>query len=243
MVFPELSLSGYLIGDLHELPALPANDQRLRTATATAGRAAVVVGFPETDGRHVFNSAALGADGELHHVHRKLILPTYGPFSEREHFAPGDALRAFDTPLGRAAVLLCEDVVQPAFATITAQDGAELLLIPANSAHSLLPTVSNRQHWHTVTRFYARLTQSFVVFANRVGREGPFHFWGGSHVLDPAGRLLAQAPDDEEALLIVDLDLDDVARQRRTLPLLENARLDVVRDELQRVSLKAAAMQ
>lgn len=115
VVFPELSLSGYLIGDLHELPALPANDQRLRTATATAGRAAVVVGFPETDGRHVFNSAALLADGELHHVHRKLILPTYGPFSEREHFAPGDALRAFDTPLGRAAVLLCEDVVQPAF--------------------------------------------------------------------------------------------------------------------------------
>ena len=65
-----------------------------------------MVGFPETDGRHVFNSAALLADGELHHVHRKLILPTYGPFSEREHFAPGDALRAFDTPLGRGAVLL-----------------------------------------------------------------------------------------------------------------------------------------
>jgi len=102
------------------------------------------------------------------------------------------------------------------------------LLIPANNAHSLRPEISNREHWHAVTRFYARLTQTFVVFANRAGEEAPFQFWGGSHVLDPQGQLLAQAPQDEEALLLVELDHHEVARQRQRLPLLQNARLDVV---------------
>lgn len=241
VVFPELNLSGYLVGDTDELPALSATDQRLRTATATAGRGAVLVGFPETDGDHLFNSAALFAGGRLQHVHRKLILPTYGPFTERKHFAPGDALRAFDTPLGRAVILLCEDVVQPAFATIAAHDGAKLLLMPANSAHSLLPEVNNRAHWRAVTSFYARLTQSFVVFVNRVGHEGPFRFEGGSHVLQPTGQLLAEAPYDDEALLVVEFDLDDVARHRRTVPLLSDPRLDVVRDELQRIAHAPAA--
>jgi len=72
--------------------------------TADAERAAVLVGFAEADGGRLFNSAALLTAGKLRHVHRKLILPTYGRFSEREQFAPGNALRAFDTPLGRAAV-------------------------------------------------------------------------------------------------------------------------------------------
>jgi predicted amidohydrolase len=233
VVFPELNLSGYFTPP--QL-GLAATDQRLRAATVGAGDAAVLLGFPELDNGVTYNSAALYIAGELRHVHRKLILPSYHPFTEDERFRPGNALHTFNTPFGRAAVLLCEDAVQPALATVAAHDGAELLLIPANSAHSLRPEISNREHWHAVTSFYARLTQTFVVFANRAGEEAPFRFWGGSHVLDPQGQLLAQSPQDEEALLLVELDHHEVARQRQRLPFLQNARLDVVQQELHRIS-------
>ena len=169
IVFPELNLSGYLT---RNQLALTANDPRLR--------------------------AAIDAAGEPRHVQRKLILPSYPPFTEGQNFHPGNALRAVDTPLGRAAILLCEDAVQPGLATVAVHDGAELLLLPANSAHSRLPEVSNREHWHAITSCYSRLTQSFVIFANRVGQEGPFRFWGGSHVVDPRGRIVAQAAQDEK---------------------------------------------
>jgi len=228
VVFPELNLSGYLDENVTLDPA----DPRLR---ALSGKVAVLLGFPETHASGRFNSAGFYAEGQLHHVHRKLILPQYGPFTERARFVAGDGLHAFDTPVGRAAVLLCEDVVQPAFATIAAQDGAELLLIPANSAHSLLPAFSPLDHWRSITGFYAQLTQSTVVFANRVGCEGPFRFWGGSHVIDPQGRVLAQAPEDEEALLLVDVDPDVAAHRRAAVPLLQDPRLDVVARELQRL--------
>ncbi len=106
----------------------------------------------------------------------------------------------------------------------------------ARASHSLRPEISNREHWHAITSFYARLTQTFVVFANRAGEEAPFRFWGGSHVRDPQGQLLAQASQDEEALLLVELDHHEVARQRQRLPFLQNARLDVVQQELRRIS-------
>lgn len=232
IVFPELNLSGYLT---RNQLALTANDPRLRAAIDAAGDAAVLLGFPEADNGATYNSAALFIAGEPRHVHRKLILPSYHPFTEGQNFHPGNALRAVDTPLGRAAILLCEDAVQPALATVAVHDGAELLLLPANSAHSLLPEVSNREHWHAITSCYSRLTQSFVIFANRVGQEGPFRFWGGSHVVDPRGRIVAQAAQDEEALLLVELNRHEVPLQRSRLPFLQNARLDVVQQELHRL--------
>ncbi len=237
VVFPELNVSGYITP---QPLAIAATDQRLRAATSGAADAAVLLGFPELHNGVTYNTSALFIAGELRHVHRTLILPSYHPFTEIERFHPGNELRAFDTPLGRAAVLLCEDAIQPALATVAVHDGAELLLIPANSAHSLRPEFSNREHWHTITSFYARLTQTFVVYANRAGEEAPFQFWGGSHVFDPQGQLVAQAAQDKEALLLVDLDHHDVARQRQRLPFLQNARLDVVQQELRRISLKAS---
>lgn len=58
--------------------------------------------------------------------------------------------------------------------------------------------------------------QVFVVFVNRVGSEGELHFWGGSHVVDPWGEVVAQAKQDIEEVLTVDIDLprslDDAGR-------------------------------
>src|SRR5581483_11236290 len=87
-------------------------------------------------GGRVYNSAAFFDAGALVHVHRKLFLPTYNGFEERKHFSAGTAMRAFDTRFGRCAMLICNDAWQPALTFVACQDGAELMIVPANSSHS-----------------------------------------------------------------------------------------------------------
>jgi predicted amidohydrolase len=74
---------------------------------------------------------------------------------------------------------------------------------------------------------------------NRVGTEGTFTFWGGSHVVDPLGEIVADAPRFEEALLLVDVDLERVAARRRELPLVGALRPELLRAELDRLAARA----
>ncbi len=237
LVFPELSLCGYSVGEVAEDLAIRADDPRLTRLSRDAGSMAVLLGFSEGGaGLHTYNSAAYLQDGELVHVHRKLYLPTYDLFEERKHFSPGQHMRAFETPSARTAILTCNDAWQPQLAFVAVQDGARLLLMPTSSAQSLFPErYDSPTYWHDITRFYARMFQVFVVFVNRVGQEGKLQFWGGSHVVDPWGNLVAEAPLGEESLRCVDIDLGSVRRRRREVPLVKEARLGMVLRELRRL--------
>jgi predicted amidohydrolase len=237
VVFPELSLTGYSIGEVSDDLALEVTDPPLLSLATEAGGTDLVVGFQEGGGGlHSYNAAAYFEAGELRHLHRKLYLPTYGIFEERKHFSPGQSMRAFGTRWGRQAMLICNDAWQPQLAFIAVQDGARILLLPTNSAQSLFPEhFDSITYWRDVTRFYARMFQSFVVFVNRVGQEGKLQFWGGSHVVDPWGRVLAEAPEGREELLTVEVDLDEVRRRRREVPLVREARLGVLQKELRRL--------
>jgi len=237
VVFPELNLCGYSVGQVEEDLGMHADDPRILRLAQDAGPVHVLVGFSEGGaGLHTYNSAAYLADGEPVHVHRKLYLPTYDIFEERKHFSPGQQMRAFSTRHARTAVLTCNDAWQPQLAFVAVQDGARLLLMPTSSAQSLFPErYDSPTYWKDITRFYARMFQVFVVFVNRVGSEGKLRFWGGSHVVDPWGNPVAEAALDEEALVCVDIDLAAVRRRRREVPLLKEARLGVVLRELHRL--------
>jgi predicted amidohydrolase len=238
VVFPELHLSGYSIGGLLDDVSMRADDPRLARIARRAGAAAVLAGFVEDGpGIHTYNAAGYFAGGELVHLHRKLYLPTYMSFEERKHFTPGPALRAFPGAGGtRMAVLLCNDAWQPQLAFLATQDGARVLLVPASSAQSNFPEhFDSRAYWRDITRFYARMFQLFVVFVNRVGTEGDLRFWGGSHVVDPWGEIVAEAPQGEEHLLTVDIDLIDVRRRRHAIPLVKEARLGLISREVARL--------
>lgn len=237
IVFPELSLCGYSVGQVEEDLAMHPDDERLTRLSKDADSMAVLVGFSEDGpGPHTYNSAGYLQTGERVHVHRKLYLPTYDVFEERKHFSPGQRMRAFDTLHARTAILTCNDAWQPQLAFVAVQDGARLLLMPTSSAQSLFPErYDSTTYWQDITRFYARMFQVFVVFVNRVGAEGKLRFWGGSHVVDPWGNLVAEAPEREESLLCVDVDLSDVRRRRREVPLVKEARLGLVLREMQRL--------
>jgi predicted amidohydrolase len=75
-----------------------------------------------------------------------------------------------------------------------------------------------------------------VVFVNRVGDEADLRFWGGSHVYDPWGALVAEAPRHEPALVTADIDLGEVRRRRREMPLVKEARLALLSRELERLA-------
>ncbi|MDQ3147430.1 MAG: amidohydrolase [Actinomycetota bacterium] len=236
VVFPELTLTGYSLGQVGEDVSLPADDPRL---TELAGELAVVIGFAERGRLHTYNSAAYLAGGELRLVHRKLYLTTYDIYEERKHFSPGQALRSF--PLGerddeRGAILICNDAWQPALPFLAVQDGASVLLVMANSAASPSPELFDTSiYWRDINRVYARMYESVVVFVNRVGEEGELSFWGRSSVIDCTGEVVAEAPAAEEALLVVDVDLAAVRARRHALPLVREARLGLLRRELGRL--------
>ncbi len=239
VVFPELSLSGFSVGDLDDDVSIELDDQRLADLAGRA-RGAVLLGFPEAQahGRHIYNSAAYYDSGAQVHVHRKLYLPNYAIFEERKHFLPGQTSRAYPVNNGRhrAATLICNDAWQPQLAFLATQDGAVIMLVPAASAQSMFPErYDSRDYWRGITQFYGRMYQCYVVFVNRVGEEGQLKFWGGSHVVDPWGEVIAEAKEFEEQVLTIDIDLAEVRRRRRSIPLVREARLGLIRREVDRL--------
>ena len=236
IVLPELCLSGYTLGSVEHDVSLEAGDPRLAALADAGAGAAVVVGFLESTRMHTYNAAAYFERGAPIHVHRKLYLPTYGVFEERKHFAPGGALRAFDASAGRVAMLVCNDAWQPTLAFLAVQDAARMLIVPANSAAGAYPgALDTRGYWRDITRFYGRMFETYVVFVNRVGIEGELEFWGGSHVVDAYGDVVAEAPESAEHVLVCDVDLTSVRERRRRVPLLREARLGLIAREVDRL--------
>lgn len=238
VVFPELSLTGYALGAVTEDVALPLDDPVVRSVAEAADGVAAVVGIVESGRVHTYDSALFLDGGRIVHVQRKTHLPTYGRWEEHKHFSEGPALRAFDTRLGRVAVLICNDAWQAPMAYVAAHDGARVLIVPACSsleAAAGTDPAELERDWGDLLRFHARFLQAWVVFVNRVGEEAGVTFWGGSRVLDPWGRVVAQAPRGEAARVHADLDMAAVRRRRREMPLLKEPRFELIRRELGRL--------
>ena len=239
VVFPELFLTGYALGRVDEDVSMGADDPRLTGLTAHTLRTDVLMGFHEDGlGVHNYNSASYYDARGLVHTHRKLYLPTYDIFEERKHFSPGQSMRAFNTRHGRTATLICNDAWQPHLVFLAIQDGARVLLVPTNSAQSRFPEqYDSRTYWRDITVFYARMFQCYVVFVNRVGEEGEhLRFWGGSHIVDPWGKIVTALPDGEEAIRTFEIDLSMVRKRRREVPLVREARLGLLAREATRLT-------
>lgn len=249
VVFPELSLTGYLLQDLAAEVAMRLDDPRLAAFAAdTAGLSAVVSFVEESADHRLFIAAALLEDGAIRHVHRKIHLPTYGMFDERRFFAPGDMLRAAPSRLGVGVGLaVCEDFWHLSTPQILALDGAQILVNVSSSpgrdlAMSNEVGLGTATSWRTLMRAYAQLTTSFVVFCNRVGVDESLSFWGGSEVIGPTGSPVFGAPMFEEGLFMVDVDLADVRRERISLPLLRDERPELVAREWRRLIAERAGL-
>jgi NAD+ synthase (glutamine-hydrolysing) len=242
VIFPELSLTGYALQDLVPIVShTPSNEDPIfRQLLEASQEIDMVVGFVEEDQRNRFYIAsAYLSRGEVLHVHHKVYLPTYGLFDEGRFFAWGDQVRAFNTRFGRIGILICEDFWHASPPYLLWLDGADILLLTSASPGRGLspePQLESARWVEHINRAYASLFTNFVVHANRVGYEDGLNFWGGSTVFDPDGTLIVKGPYHAEALIMAELDLNQLHRTRARLPLLRDERTALVMREMEFIS-------
>src|SRR5687768_2620007 len=233
---PETALTGYFLeGGVREhavtAGTLARDLARVHRASGAPGTLDVAIGFYEVWEHKLYNSAlyvtlSAGAEPEIRHVHRKVFLPTYGLFDEERFVERGQSIRAFDTRLGRVAMLVCEDAWHSFSGTMAALDGAEMVLVHAAApARGLwqqddVPGPASLARWERLVRELADEHGVYVALAHLVGSEGGKIFAGGSVVVGPKGEIRARAPLWDEAVMATSVDLGDLARARADIPLI-----------------------
>jgi len=241
LCFPELSLTGYVLKDLVSDVAISAaqSDPIMAELLSASQAMDLVVGFVEEDSRHrYYIAAAYLSQGQIVHVHHKVYLPTYGMFEEGRYLAAGDCFRAFPTRFARMGILICEDFWHMSSPYALWLDGADvLLLVSASPGRGLSPeaVLGSSRSVELINQVYATFLTNFVLHCNRVGFEDGLNFWGGSTIFGPDGKLIAQAPYFEEALLVAELDLGALRRVRIQLPLLRDERPALLCKEIERI--------
>ena len=238
LIFPELSLTGYCVGERSLELAIPRDHEILGRLVAASGDLWTVVGFIEEGvAAQIHNSLAVLHGGGIACLHRKLNLATFGKLEEGKHFAGGRYLETFDLgPRWRASTLICADSWNPALVHLAAVQGATLLLLPVASALGVVGgEFSNPIGWQRALDFYAMVYGMPLAMANFAGEQDGALFWGGSRVLDPYGNTLAQAGEGEE-LIFADLDFQAVLTARYHLPTLRDSNLDLIYRELGRLT-------
>ena len=249
VALPELFRSQYFCQredhDLFDLAEpIPGPTVDRLSALARELSVAVLVPVFERRAAGVYHNsvAVVERDGHLVGVYRKMHVPDDPLYYEKFYFAPGDlGFRTFRLHAGRVGVLVCWDQWYPEAARITALGGADLLVYP--TAIGWHPSEKEEfgpaqlDAWRTAQRAHAIANGVYVAVPNRVGVEhgdvrgdrvdGPgIEFWGGSFVADPFGRVVAEASNDREELVVAEIDPREVERTRQHWPFLRDRRLD-----------------
>jgi NAD+ synthase (glutamine-hydrolysing) len=211
VAFPELAIPGYPPEDLLLKPSfVQANEQALQKIAGQVEGIAAVVGFAHLDG-DLYNAAAVCAGGEIKGVYHKHFLPTYGVFDEDRYFRRASEALTFTVAGTRVGVCICEDIWYASGpAEWESWAGAELVVNINGSPYRWGVHESRR-------RMLATRAADYVValgYVNLVGGQDELVFDGASLVFDADGNLLASGETFDEDLLVVDIDIDAVARER-----------------------------
>ncbi|MBD5330718.1 MAG: carbon-nitrogen hydrolase [Bacteroides sp.] len=181
-------------------------------------------------------------DGSEAGRYRKMHIPDDPAYYEKFYFTPGDlGFHPIDTSLGRLGVLVCWDQWYPEAARLMALQGAEMLIYPTAIGWESTDTPDEKKRqrdaWVTVQRGHAVANGLPVVTVNRTGHEADpsgatngITFWGTSFVAGPQGEMIYEAPTDEEAEAIVEIDLGRSEQVRRWWPFLRDRRIDAYGD-------------
>ena len=200
VVFPELSVCGYPPEDLLFHAGLR---HRVENAVAEIRDKlfgiAVLIGFPEYDDDHIYNSCGVFLDGHAISHYRKQVLPNYSVFDEERYFTAGKDAAVFKINGIRLGLTICEDVWQRGPMARSRSAGAECM-IAINGSPYEIGTQVNREE--TVR---ARVAEAGVplLYVNMVGGQDELVFDGGSFVMDADGEVCFRAQPFEEKLYTV----------------------------------------
>jgi predicted amidohydrolase len=175
----------------------------------------------ERDGDQLHNTAVLiDPGGDIVHTYRKLHLFGFD-HGEAAVLTAGDGVSTYPVPgFTTLGMTTCYDLRFPELYRLLLDKGAQLIVVPAGWPAARL------DHWQLLLRARAVENQTFVIGCNQVGSQEGVVLAGHSLVVDPWGRVLAEAGTDEE-VLTVDLDLALVAKIRAEFPVLRDRKLGV----------------
>jgi len=222
LLFPELSLTGYLLRDLVPEVALhPSQSPIFQRLLKACQDLIIILGFvEEKEPGLYFNSVACLGRGQIFHIHRKVYLPNYGMFEEGKFFTPGRAITSFDFPYGRAGLLICYDFLHYGTSYALFSGGADYIFVLSAApgrGFQERPGFASQRMWELMGETISFFSSVFVFYCNRVGFEDGKGFAGGSFIYNPFGQLIAQAPPVDKDMLITDIAPGDLqaARQKR----------------------------
>ncbi len=168
----------------------------------------------------------LGRRGDLHAAYRKIhlfdvTLPNGVELKESRHVEPGSEVVTADTDMCRVGLTVCYDLRFPELYRKLTKAGAEVIFVP-----SAFTAQTGKDHWHVLLRARAIENQVFVAAPAQYGSHSDKRqSYGHSLAVDPWGAVVAEAPDQEGAIVVADLDLERLREIRRKLPCLEHTRL------------------
>jgi len=170
----------------------------------------------EITGIYYNTAAVIDADGKYLGKYRKNHIPHVAPgFWEKFYFRPGNlGYPVFETAFARIGVYICYDRHFPEGARALGLNGAEIVFNPSATVAGL-----SEHLWKIEQPAHAVANGYFIGAVNRVGYEEPWNigeFYGQSYFCDPRGRIIAEGPRDEDAVVVADLDLDMIREVRNT---------------------------
>jgi len=223
IIFPEMSLTGYVILDqVYELAeTIPGLSTGKVEALAKKTGMHIVFGMPELSEKTqatIFNTAVLVGPKGLIGKYRKMYLPTHSVFEEKRYFRPGYEPAAFQTDIGNIGLSICYDVFFPEVFRLSRLKGAQLIICISAS-----PAV-RRGYFEILTSARALENTAFLAYVNLAGVEDGLQFWGGSRLVCPTGDVIAKAKYDEEDFVVCDVNFGDLRAAETFIPTLRDLR-------------------
>jgi predicted amidohydrolase len=225
-IFPEMSLTGYVILDqVYELaePIPGPSIARVETLAEKTGMH-VIFGMPELSEKAkgtVYNTAVLVGPKGFIGKYRKMYLPTHSVFEEKRYFRPGYEPAAFQTDIGNIGLTICYDVFFPEVFRLTRLVGAQLIVCISAS-----PAV-RRGYFEILTAARALENTAFLAYVNLAGIEDGLQFWGGSRLVYPTGDVAVNAKYDLEDFVVCNVDFGYLRTAEVFIPALRDLRSEL----------------
>ena len=217
VVFPELSMNGYMLMDAVYEDYF--EDSEFDLFKNLSNEIDIIIGAVIKQRHKIYNSALYFSDGNILAIHHKNNLPNYGMFEEARFFFRGESCQTFDTYFGKSMMVVCEDLWSSDMIDTISLNKPDLLFVIANSptrdfSDDGILSIENK--WLRILSTTAILSGAFVVFVNRVGFEDGMGFWGGSMVVTPDGKVQNRAKLFEKELLFCDIQ-DNISNIQKYL--------------------------
>ena len=215
VIFPELSLTGYVLRDL--VYETYKESEKAVERLAEENKCIIVGLIKEIRPGILRNSAAIIIDHKVDYIY-KFYLPTYGLFEERRYFQAGDPkkdLKVFEYKGIKFGVVICEDAwhYEPIQALVLM--GADTIFIPsASPMRRLSAKLWIQDSWEALLKAHSLINGIWTAFVNNVGSQEEEFFWGGSMIVSPSGEIVSRAKLFEEDNIIAEINLDEVRKNR-----------------------------